>query len=362
MKGKELGVAIVGAGRIGALRASLVTTHPAVSFVAISDLNPKRAKALAAKVDAQLSSGDNLEVISRPEVNAVIVSTSEHEHTVPVLQALERGKDVLVEKPIAINLEDAGRILAAAERAEGSLRIGYSRRFQRHYLLAKEQIAGGHLGQVLSGTARIYNSRAQTFQILMRSPGATPVIDSLTYYVDLLCWFMEGNPPVEVTARSQGKVFRAEGYNVDDTTWSILTFADGAVVSLGLNVALPEKYPTLGPSARIEILGTEGALLFDDDHREHILYTSQGIPHSYVPGHGLNMAFLGSTAPGDWALGDFWGPLASETRSWLDYLATGRPCALATPEEACKTLEVTLAIERAAQSKQTVRLPLDKER
>jgi predicted dehydrogenase len=257
MKGKELGVAIVGAGRIGTLRASLVAAHPAVSFLAVSDLDPSRARALADKVGASFSSGDNLEVISRPEVNAVIVSTSEHEHTLPVLQALEQKKAVLVEKPVAITLQDADRIITAAQKAPVSLHVGYSRRFQRHYLLAKEQIIQGRLGEILGGTARMYNSRAQTFQILQRSPEATPVLDSLTYYVDLMCWFMENNLPVEVVARSQGKVLKASGYRADDMTWAILTFADGAIVTLGLDVALPEKYPTLGPSTRVEVLGTE---------------------------------------------------------------------------------------------------------
>lgn len=358
MKGKELGIAIVGSGRIGFLRASMVAIHPAVTFVAVSDANSSRARTLAEKVGAQFHSGDNLEVISRPEVNTVIVSTSEHEHALPVLQALEQGKAVLIEKPIATSLEDADRIIRAAKEAGVSVRVGYSRRFQRHYLLAKEQIASGRLGEILSGTARIYNSRAHSFQILERSTEATPVLDSLTYYVDLICWFLGDNPPSEVVARGRGVVFKEAGYQVDETTWAILTFASGAVVSLGINAALPAKYPTLGPSARIEVTGTEGVLLFDDDHKEQILYTDRGIPHSYVPGHELNMAFLSSTAPGDWALGDLWGPLASETRSWLDHLSMGRPCALATLEEARRTLEVTLAIERAAQTRQTVRLPL----
>jgi len=72
----------------------------------------------------------------------------------------------------------------------------------------------------------------------------------------------------------------------------------------------------------------------------------------------VNLAFLGSNSPGDWALGDFWGPLASETRAWLDHLSTGRPCVLATGREARRTLEVTLAIEEAARRGMAVRLPL----
>ena len=201
MEHKGIGIAVVGSGRIGTLRARLAAVHPAVRFLAVSDQDASRARALAEKVGAQFSSGDNLEVISRPEVNAVIVSTSEHEHTLPVLQALEQGKPVLVEKPIAMSLSDADRILGEVTRTGADLCVGYSRRFQRQYLLGKEQMLMGRLGQVVGGTARVYNSRIPTFKNLQRSPKATPIMDALTYYVDLVCWFLEGNPPVEVVAR-----------------------------------------------------------------------------------------------------------------------------------------------------------------
>ncbi|HBK78584.1 MAG TPA: hypothetical protein DDZ83_02680 [Nitrospinae bacterium] len=134
MRHKQLGIAVIGSGRIGTLRATMARAHPAVNFLAISDQDAAKASALAEKTGADLHSGDNLELISRPEVDAVIVSTSEHEHMVPVIQALERGKPVLVEKPIALRLEDAGRMLDAAERSGTELRVGYSMRFNRRYL------------------------------------------------------------------------------------------------------------------------------------------------------------------------------------------------------------------------------------
>ena len=211
---------------------------------------------------------------------------------------------------------------------------------------------------MLGATTRVYNSRAQAFQILKRSPHASPVLDVLTYYVDLVCWFFEGNAPAEVVARGQKGVFRAAGYGADDVTWAILTFADGAVVSLGVDYALPEKYPSLGQSPRMEVLGTEGVILLYEEHKEHIIYTNKGVSHGYVPGHDVNMAFLGTSSSGDFALGDFWGPQADETRGWLDYLSTGRPCILPRPEEGLRTLEVTLAIERAVATKESVKLPL----
>jgi predicted dehydrogenase len=110
MKGKELGIAVVGSGRIGTLRARLAAKqHPAVRFLAVSDKEAAQAKALADLTGADLYSADNNDVIARPEVTAVFVSTPEGEHAAPVCKALELGKPVLVEKPLALSLNDGNR-------------------------------------------------------------------------------------------------------------------------------------------------------------------------------------------------------------------------------------------------------------
>jgi myo-inositol 2-dehydrogenase/D-chiro-inositol 1-dehydrogenase len=356
LKRETLGIAVIGAGRIGTMRARLAAQHPAVNFIAVSDLNHDAAQALADKAGAQFVAASNREAIEHPSVNTVIVSTSEHEHTEAVLMALALGKKVLVEKPIALKLEDADKILRALEKSSGSLHVGYSRRFKRRYLLAKEQIVQGRLGQITGISARLYNSRAQVFAMLKRDPGATPVVDSLTYYIDFVNWWLPQNPVAEVWARGQKGVIRDAGFNCDDVTFAVLTLADGALVNCNVSFALPEKYPSLGYCGRIEIVGKDGVLIIDDDHMEQLLYTEKGIPHIYLPEVSVNMAFLGSSAPGDWAGGEFWGPLAIETRNWLDYAATGKPCALTTPQEARSNLEVTLAIEEAVKTGESVRL------
>jgi predicted dehydrogenase len=356
---RKLGIAVIGAGRIGTLRARIAAKHPSVSYLAISDRDPARAKALSEQTGADFHSGDNFEVIERPEVTAVFVSTPEGEHAAPVKRALELGKPVLVEKPLALALGDADDILATFKATGGELRVGYSRRYKECFLRAKEQMVQGRLGKVLGGHARVYNSRAQAFSILQRDPHATPVLDVLTYYVDLMCWFLEGNPPVEVIARGQSGIFKQAGYGADDVTWAIVTFADGAVINLGVSYALPAKYPTLGQSDRVELLGTEGTMIIDDDHMDHVLYTDKGIPHAYVPDHHINMAFLGSTTAGDWAMGEFWGPLGNETRAWLDHLVTGNPTVHTTPEQARINLETTIGIERAVATGKSVKLPLE---
>jgi predicted dehydrogenase len=125
-----------------------------------------------------------------------------------------------------------------------------------------------------------------------------------------------------------------------------------------VSYALPEKYPALGHAARVEVLGTGGVIILDDDHTDQIMYSEKGIPHVYLPDHQVNMVFLQSGTPGDWALGEFYGPIANETRAWLDYLCMGRPCVLATPQEARSTLEATLAIEHSVATGRPVTLPL----
>ncbi|HSQ03339.1 MAG TPA: hypothetical protein VLN59_04860, partial [Burkholderiales bacterium] len=135
-------------------------------------------------------------------------------------------------------------------------------------------------------------------------------------------------------------------------------YADGTVVNLGVSYALPEKYPALGHAARVEVLGTEGVMILDDDHTDQLMYSEKGIPHVYLPDHNVNMVFLQSGTPGDWALGELWGPIANETRAWLDYLAMGKPCSLALPQEARANLEATLAIEHSAATGRAVTLPL----
>ncbi len=356
MKTRELGIAVIGSGRIGSLRARLAASHPAVKFLAVSDLEPDKARRLAETAGADLWSASNEDVIAHPDVTAVIVSTSEHEHLEPVMRALELGKPVLVEKPIALTLEDADTIIAQSEATGTPLRIGYAQRFKRRYLSAKEQILAGRVGQISALTGRACNTRAQGIEILKRSATATPVVDVLTYWVDVAGWFLEGIKPMEVVARGHGTVFRDAGYDVNDTTFALITYESGAVVNLGVYYALPAHAPQLGMGVRMEVYGSEGALILNDDHTDELLITNKGIPHAYIPGLEFKTAFLSSSTPGNWHLGDYWGPVADESRVWLDHLSRDRPCPMATARDARSNLEITLAIEESARTGQPVRL------
>ncbi len=159
------------------------------------------------------------------------------------------------------------------------MRVGYSRRYKERYLIAKEQIVQGRMGTLVGGAARVFNSRSQALAMLGRNRHATPVVDALTYYVDLMNWLLGGKRLAEVYARGQKGVLKDAGYaEVDDVSYAILTYADGTVVNLGVSYALPEKYPALGHAARVEVLGTEGVMILDDDHTDQLMYTRKGRP------------------------------------------------------------------------------------
>ena len=356
MSQKELGLAVIGSGRIGSLRAILASGHPAVKYLGVSDINIENAKELAAKSSAQKFTDDNHELISDPNVNVVIVSTSEHEHFDSVMHALELGKPVLVEKPIALSVDEADKMIKKSEESGTLFRVGYAQRFKRRYLSGKDQLLEGRIGNILSISARACNTRAQGIEILKRSSTATPVVDVLTYWVDVACWYLDGIEPVEVTARGAGTVFREAGFDVNDTTWSLIKFDNGAIVNLGVFFALPSHSPQLGMGVRFEVYGDDGALILNDDHTDELLITNNGIPHAYIPDLEFNTAFLSSSTPGNWHLGDYWGPVADETRVWLDHLSMDRPCPIATPKDARKNLIITLAMEESAKLNNTIKL------
>ena len=299
MKKSKIGIAVIGSGRIGSLRAGMASRHPSVNFLALSDKNKTKADILAQKTGADFVTDNNLDAISDARVDAVVVATPEHDHVEAVLQAINLGKPIFLEKPLALTLEDGDLIANSAKKAGVEIVIGYSRRHDRRWMMTKQHIKEGRLGEIISIQSRVINTRAQMLEIIKRSPDASPVLDVLTYYVDMVCWYMEGIRPVEVVARSHGKIFRNLGHDTDEATWAIITFENGAIVNLGIFYALPATYPTFGQSPRFEIFGEDGVILLDADNKDSILYSDKGIPHAYVPDHDPKMLFMQTNSSGD---------------------------------------------------------------
>ena len=355
---RKIGVAVVGSGRIGSRRAELLAGAAEVKFLALSDLDPERAKKLAEAVGANFHSGNNEEVICHPEVDAVVVSTSEFAHADPVCTALEKGKPVLVEKPLALSLEDAERILETKRKYGGSLYVGYTQRQRRRFLNAKEQIRQGKLGRLLTARMSIYNPVTSGAEIYKRSPHASPVTDTLTYMVDIALWYFEGRRPKRVYAQGGGEIFPDQPAGVGDWAWAILSLDDGSTISLGCCWILPENWPANICSIGMEIMGQDGAIIIDDSHKDVIMASKVPTPSVYAPGASSHVVYLETMMAGDWALGEFWGPMRDETRVFLEHVSTGKEVTLATAEEARTTLEITLAIEKSAAENRPLNFPL----
>jgi len=106
---QRIGLAIVGAGRVGLFRGEVAARHPMVDFIGVADLKPERLSLLKEKTKADFVTEDFRELLKRPEVTAAIISTDEHLHVEPILAAVERKLSLLIEKPLATELSDSQR-------------------------------------------------------------------------------------------------------------------------------------------------------------------------------------------------------------------------------------------------------------
>ena len=184
---KTLGLAIVGAGRVGLFRGEVAARHPQVGWIGIAEKNPERAKLVAEILKADFVTDSYEELLNRPEVNAVIISTDEHLHVDPILKAVERGHSLLIEKPLATDLADSARVLKAIEAAGVDAIVGYTQRFRRRWLAAKEKVVSGQLGDVTLVTSRAFMNRLVAIDNYKRTDHPeriSPMVISGTHALD----------------------------------------------------------------------------------------------------------------------------------------------------------------------------------
>lgn len=138
-------VALVGAGRIGGIRARIIQSSDDAVLRAVADVDAARAEALAREAGA-MAAPDWRGVVTSPQVDLVVVSTPTKFHQEIAITALEAGKHVLCEKPLARNIQEAERMVKAACSAGRILKTGFNYRHMAHVRKAKELIEAGRLG------------------------------------------------------------------------------------------------------------------------------------------------------------------------------------------------------------------------
>jgi len=193
-----LGIALIGAGRIGSNHAGIVAHQvPGARLVAVADPVEIAAKRLAAELDADAVDVETL--LGRSDVDGVLITAPARSHTDLVVAAAAAGKHVFCEKPMAVTLADADRAIAAAEQAGIVLQVGFNRRFAPAFAAARAAIDAGRIGT------------PQLLRSLTRDPGpftADPALipqwtiffETLIHDFDTLCFLNPGAQPVSVHA------------------------------------------------------------------------------------------------------------------------------------------------------------------
>jgi predicted dehydrogenase len=337
--------------------------HPQVEWIGVAEANPERATLVAERMGAEFVTTDFRELLARSEVNAAVISTGEHQHVEPVLAGVERGLPMLIEKPLATDLAESQRVLEAIERAKVDAVVGYTQRFRRRWLVAKEKVRTGALGDVTMVTSRAFMNRLVAIDNYKRTDNPSeisPMVVSGTHALDIVMWLMEAKTPVEVFARSVDKALGPSWKGIDGTAF-LMTFSDGALYHGVISWALPEVWPGAVYSLEVGAVGTEGVLTIDDTHRDIVLATNLVQGEGYAPDKRRYVDFLTSYPVGDMALGQLRGPMPEETTAWLTRVSTGVPNQQATAREGHDRLMLTKAIDLSARRKCPVKLPITAE-
>ena len=321
-------VAVIGAGYMGERHARIYAGLPDVELVAVCDVREGAARDLAARTGASAYS-DFGALLRRDDLDAVSVCTPDGLHREPSELAMLGGRHVLVEKPIATTLADAGAMVEAAARAGVVLLVGHCLRFDPRYDQARQAVERGELGAIQT----IYTRRANTVAAQDRLGGrcSLPLFLGVHDY-DVMRWLV-GSEVERVTAESKWGFLQGQGFPVEDANCALLRFAGGALGIAELTWILPRGFPAAGDH-RLDLVGVMGSLsiatletgLRRADGQRAVQVDTASAPS--VQGHPGGMFYF-------------------QLRHFVDCVR-GRAMPGVTPYDAVMALRIALAVERAA--------------
>lgn len=250
-------IGLLGAGRIGSLHAKTLSQHRAVDTVRIFDPLPSRAEELAASIDAEHA--ESIEDLMRT-CDAILIASSTDSHAADLTMAAKAGLPTFCEKPIAIDLESTDRAIDAVEQAGVPVMMGFNRRFDPGFALAREAVADGTIGDLMLIVGQHHDHRPPPEEYLQVSGGQFK--DQLTHDFDLLR-FVSGD---EVTAVHAGgspvgvRLVERHG----DTAVAVVTLwlRSGAMAAL-----CGARLNPVGYDVRMEVFGTGDSIAVGwDEH------------------------------------------------------------------------------------------------
>jgi predicted dehydrogenase len=331
---KQVTIGIIGTGWCGGLRAEICSASPYVSALHLAEIKPERLKEVTVKTKPATATADYRVLLENSSIDAIIISaTPESTHFPMAKEGLLAGKHVFLEKPMALELSEADELINLA-RTKGLLfTIGYSQRFNPKFAYVKRSIDDGTIGQPVSALVSRHITRNLGNKIGGRIK-LSPAAMEATHDIDFLLWCFAPRRPIRVYAQEVRKIMQPT-HDVPDCVWIIVTLDDGSAFTIGAGWVLPPAYPNFS-STWIEMVGTEGAIMADDTHRDVSVNTMK-----------RGIEFPLSTMPGEKVAHVYAGPMEAETVHFLECVAKGQQ-PLVTPEHARMVMEVYQAADKSA--------------
>jgi UDP-N-acetyl-2-amino-2-deoxyglucuronate dehydrogenase len=341
------GFGIVGAGVISSTHARAIACLPGAQLVAVTDVEPDRAKSLAAAHDCT-AEPDLDALLARADVEVVCVCVPSGLHADVGIRAAAAGKHLVIEKPLDVSLEAADRLIEAADQAGVVLTVISQHRFDRGLLELRRLLDDGALGRLVLGEAstKWYRSQAYYDSSAWRGTWALDggsLMNQGIHYADLLLWSM--GPVAEVTALFSTQTHQMEA---EDAALAVLRFESGA---LGTIVTSTAVFP--GFAQRLEISGTDGTVVIEDGEIIRCELSADGAEpgqHSRVT-EERSAPSAAAANPADLALASH----AAQLGDLLDALDEGRAPSV-TGADGRAVLAVVCAVYESAREARAVRL------
>src|SRR3989440_1361915 len=343
---KPIGVAVIGTGWCGGIRAETLASHALVKSLHLAETRPERLAELKAKLKPAAAVVDYKQLLGNKEIEAVYISaTPESTHYPMARDALNAGKHVFLEKPIAMSLKEADELIAIAKAKGVKFTIGYSQRFNPKYAYVRKCIRDGSIGKPVTALVSRHITRMLGTKISGRSK-LSPAAMEATHDLDFVFWCLEPAKPVRVySQQNYGAMRELSGGDVPDQQWLMVTMDNGMSLVVGGGWSLPLGYPNFS-TTWIEMIGTDGAVMVDDSHKDVVVNTVQ---------KGMQLPM--STMPGEYVEHTYAGAMAPETVHFLEAVAYDRPV-LVTPEHARMVMEGYIAADLSAELNEAITLPL----
>jgi len=274
----KLQVAVIGCGNVSAVHFPPIVESKAAELVAVCDIKPKRAQAAADKHRVPWFSHYERVLELKPDL--VHICTPHHTHAEIAVAAAERGIHVLTEKPMAINLADADRMIRTARKTKVKLGVIFQNRYNPASQAVYEAVQEGALGELLGCRLFVTWCRLQHYYSqsdwkgTWSEEGGGALINQAIHTIDLMQWIMGD------VASLQGSVAnRAHPeIEVEDVAEARILFKNGAVGSLYVC-----NYYTYDADCFLEIHGTEGVARLE---KERAIIRVKGRPERIIACEG----------------------------------------------------------------------------